>query len=254
MKVTIITVSYNSGNTIRKTLESVKNQTYNDIEFLVIDGHSTDNTVSIVQEFDNVDLFISEQDSGLYEAINKGVLLANGELIGILNSDDVFFDNYVISNVVEYHKHYKVDISVGDIVQYKNDIQNKKNKIVRFYSSKNWTPKVLKYGYMPPHPSMFVKKHIYSEFGLYKLNYLIAADYEIMIRYFLKNNVSWGYSGITTTKMLTGGVSTSGLKSYKMITKDIFQGFSENDIKFSKISVCFRFIFKIIELIKNNEK
>ena len=247
MLVSIITVSYNSQETIRKTIESVNSQTYNNIEFIIIDGESTDNTISIIKEFDNVDVLISEPDSGLYDAMNKGIFIAKGQLIGILNSDDIFFDDNVVSDVVQYHERSEVDISIGNIVQYKND------EIIRYYNSKNWKPKALKYGYMPPHPSMFVKKDIYKEFGRYKLNYFIAADYEIMIRFFLNYCISWGYSDITTTKMLVGGVSTSGFKSYKMITKDIFKGFNDNNIGFSRISIILRFIYKIIGYLKNNK-
>lgn len=249
MKVSIITVSFNSSNTIKKTFESVKNQNYNDIELIVVDGGSKDSTIAIIEEYKFcIDKFISEPDHGIYDAMNKGILMSTGDLIGILNSDDYLSNDSVITEVVKYHKNSIIDISVGNIIQFKN------SNFKRAYSSKKWSPKSLKFGFMPPHPSMFVKKNVYEKYGLYKLNYKIAADYEIMIRFFLKNNVSWGYSGVTTTKMLIGGISSSGLKSYKQITKDILQGFSENDIKFCRISVYLRFIYKFIEIIKKNEK
>ena len=245
MKVSIITVSFNSGNTIKKTLESVKNQDYSDIELIVIDGKSYDSTVSIINEYKSyVDKFVSESDEGIYDAMNKGIAMATGALIGILNSDDYLYDNKVITNIVKYHKNNILDISVGNVTQFNI------KRTIRTYSSKNWSPNKLKYGFMPPHPAVFVKKHVYDKFGLYKLNYGIAADYEIMIRFFLLYNITWGYSGITTTKMLIGGVSSSGLKSYRQITKDILQGFSENNIKVFKLFIKLRVIYKLIEFIK----
>lgn len=248
LKVSIITVSFNSCNTIKKTFESVKNQNYNDIELIVVDGGSTDSTISVIEEYKFcIDKFISEPDHGIYDAMNKGILMSTGDLIGILNSDDFLINDSVITKVVKYHKNNNVDISLGNIVQFKNNISK------RTYSSRKWTPKRLKLGLMPPHPSMFVKKDIYDRYGLYKLNYKIASDYEIMIRFFLRYGISWGYSGVTTTKMLMGGVSSSGVKSYKQITKDIYQGFSENNINFCRFSVQFRLIYKLFEFSTFNK-
>lgn len=246
MKVSIITVCFNSEKTIKYTFDSVRNQIYKNIELIVVDGGSIDGTLDIIESNnDIISKMISETDNGLYDAMNKGIQMAKGDIIGILNSDDIFYDNDVIKNLVQFHKTNDVDISIGNIVQHKTN-----GKIKRVYLSQNWSPIKLKKGLMPPHPSMFVSSKIYEKFDLYKLNYKIAADYELMIRYFLIYNINWLYSGITTTSMLAGGVSSSGFKSYIQVSKDIIKGFKENNIKVYNILIYLRVFIKLKDLLK----
>jgi glycosyltransferase involved in cell wall biosynthesis len=246
MKVSIITVCYNSAGTIKNTIESVKCQTYNNIEYIVVDGDSNDATVSIIQKNHNViSKWISEPDKGLYDAMNKGIAMATGDLIGILNSDDTFNSNTVIGEIVAFHHANNIDASVGNIIQHRED-----GKMVRFYSSRNWNPEKLKIGFMPPHPSIFFRKSLFRLYGTYELGFKIGADYELISRYFLRNKINWKYSGITTTAMLVGGLSSSGTQSYKLITKEIQKALSMNGILFSPFKIKMRFFWKIIGFLK----
>lgn len=246
MKITIITVCYNSSATIEKTIQSVANQTYKDVEYIVVDGNSKDKTVSIIEKHDDIiSRWISEPDKGLYDAMNKGVAMATGDLIGILNSDDTFNSNTVIEEIVNFHEENNVEASVGNIIQHREN-----GKIVRLYSSKYWKPEKLKIGFMPPHPSIFFKKELFDKFGNYDLGFKIGADYELITRFFLKNKIIWKYSGITTTAMLVGGLSSSGSSSYNLITTEIQKALSMNGIVFSPLKIKLRFFWKIIGFLK----
>jgi glycosyltransferase involved in cell wall biosynthesis len=246
MKVSIITVCYNSEDTIERTILSVSNQTYKNLEYIVIDGNSKDETLSIIKNNSSkISNWISEPDMGLYDAMNKGIAMATGDLIGVLNSDDTFNSSTIIEEIVNFHKYNNVDATVGDIVQHNED-----GGIVRLYSSKYWSPEKLKIGFMPPHPSIFFKKELFEKFGYYDLGFKIGADYELITRFFLKNDISWKYSGITTTAMLIGGISSSGFSSYKLITKEIQKALNMNGIEFTASKIKMRFFWKVIGFLK----
>ncbi|GGF08219.1 glycosyltransferase family 2 protein [Flavobacterium limi] len=246
MKVSIITVCYNSEDTIERTILSVSNQTYKNLEYIVIDGNSKDETLSIIKNNSSrISKWISEPDIGLYDAMNKGIAMATGDLIGVLNSDDTFNTPTIIEEIVNFHKYNNVDAIVGDIIQHKED-----GEIVRLYSSKYWNPEKLKIGFMPPHPSIFFKKELFEKFGYYDLGFKIGADYELITRFFLKNHISWKYSGITTTAMLIGGLSSSGFSSYKLITKEIQKALNMNGVEFTASKIKMRFFWKVIGFLK----
>ena len=246
MKISIITVCYNSATTLEKTILSVANQNYKDIEYIIVDGNSMDGTLDLIKKHqDKITHWISEPDKGLYDAMNKGIALATGDLIGILNSDDTFYTTNVVAEIAYFHQQNSIDASVGNIIQH-----NENGKIVRKYSSKYWTPDKLKIGFMPPHPSIFLKASLFATYGNYGLGFKIGSDYELITRFFLKNKISWKYSGITTTSMLAGGLSSSGSASYKLITQEIQKALSMNKISFSPIKIQFRFVWKIIGFLK----
>lgn len=246
MKISIITICYNSAQTLEKTILSVANQTYEDIEYIIVDGNSKDNTLTIIKKHgDKISKWISEPDNGLYDAMNKGIAMATGDLIGILNSDDTFHSSTVIEEIVAFHSNNTIDASVGNIIQHREN-----GKIIRTYSSKYWNPVKLKIGYMPPHPSLFFKRELFDKYGNYDLGFKIGADYELITRYFFKNKISWKYSGITTTAMLVGGLSSSGSGSYKLITQEIKKALLMNEISFSSIKIQFRFLWKIFGFLK----
>jgi glycosyltransferase involved in cell wall biosynthesis len=247
--ISIITVCYNSSKTIEKTFQSVQKQTYKNIEYIVIDGNSTDNTLAIIAKYNNIiTKNISERDKGLYDAMNKGIALAKGDLVGVLNSDDVFHDDKVLENIIKFHKNNYYEAYIGDVVQF-----NDRGKIVRRYSGRNWNPEKLKIGFMPPHPSLFVSRELFEKYGYYQLDFVSCADYELIIRFFLKNKVSWKYSNITTTAMLIGGISTSGIVSYKLISREICKALWKNNIKFSPAKIYFRFCWKILGIINRRK-
>jgi glycosyltransferase involved in cell wall biosynthesis len=246
MKISIITVCYNSETSIDKTLQSIANQTYKDIEYIIIDGGSTDGTLDLIEKYrHNITKQISEVDAGLYDAMNKGIQLATGELVGILNSDDTFFNNHVLEDVSNFHKKHVIEASIGDIVQH-----NEHGKIVRTYKADKWNPQKLKIGFMPPHPAIFFKRSLFDTFGLYELDFIIGADYELITRFFLKNNITWKYSGMTTTAMLIGGLSSSGMSSYKLISKEIGKALDRNNIDYSPLKVKLRGFWKIVGILR----
>ena len=247
MKVSIVTVCFNSGDTIEATIQSVAAQTYDDMEFIIVDGQSNDNTLDIIKRYEGVvTKWISEPDNGLYDAMNKGIEMATGDLVGIVNSDDTFNSTTVLAEIVAFHEVNSIDASIGNIVQHKSNGQ-----VIRLYTSENWTPAKLKIGSMPPHPSIFFQRSLFERYGNYLLDFKIGADYELITRYFLKNKISWKYSGITTHKMLIGGLSSSGLESYKLISKEISKALDNNSIRYSPIKIKFRFLWKLMGFVSS---
>lgn len=246
MKISIITVCYNSATTIEKTILSIASQTYKNIEYIIIDGNSKDNTLKTIKKYENnITKWISEPDKGLYDAMNKGIAMATGDIVGILNSDDTFNSDTVIEEIANFHVQNNIDASVGNIIQHKEN-----GKIVRIYSSRFWKPEKLTIGFMPPHPSIFFKRELFNKYGNYDLGFKIGADYELITRFFLKNNITWKCSGITTTAMLVGGLSSSGTSSYQLITKEIQKALTMNGIFFSPFKIKMRFFWKIIGFLK----
>ena len=248
MKVSIVTVTFNCGQTIQDTIASVKNQDYPFIEHVFIDGASTDGTQDIIKQ--NRSLpghFISEPDNGIYNAMNKGIKLASGSIVGILNGDDMFYDTGCISSVVEEFKKKKVEAVYGNLVYvtHKNV-----NSIVRYYSSENFTPKMFAYGHMPAHPTFFVHRDCYEKYGLFKEDYAIASDFELLLRFLGTHNISHSCLSKVLVKMRTGGVSTRGFKSNWVLNKEIVRACRENNVNTNVIKVFSKYIFKVFQFIK----
>ncbi len=248
MKISIITVVYNNKDTIGHAIDSILEQTYKDIEYIIIDGNSTDGTVDIINSYgDKITAFVSEPDKGIYDAMNKGIRLATGDVVGILNSDDFYINDEVIGRVVKEFEERGVDSVFADLVYVKPD--NLK-RYVRRYSSKKFKPSKFAYGWMPAHPTFFVKKVFYDQHGLYKTDYKIAADYELLIRFLHKYKLSYSYIDAVLTVMRMGGASTSGLKSNWILNKEILRGCHENGIRTSLAKIYSKYPKKILELIK----
>jgi len=249
MKISIITVCFNSSKTILDTINSINTQTYPNIEHVVIDGLSNDDTLQIINSnAQRNPVVISEKDSGLYEAMNKGISLATGDIVGILNSDDIFSDNHVLEQIAKFHLENKIDASVGNITQF-----NKSGKIVRKYSAKNWYPDKLKIGFMPAHPAIFFNRDLFEKYGNYQLDFITGADYELITRFFLKNKITWKFSNITTTSMLIGGISSSGYKSYKLCSIEIKKALEDNNIQFSYLKILLRILWKLKGFLNTKE-
>ena len=249
MKVSIITVCYNSEATIRDTIESVLEQTHLDIEYIIIDGASSDETLPIINSYGNkISKFISEEDKGIYDAMNKGVEVATGEIIGILNSDDFYENNEVISSVVKSLEFNSTsDIVFGNIVFVKPD---QLDNIVRHYDAKHFKPWKLKFGWMPPHPATFIRKNAYNTVGLYSLNYKISADYEMFVRLFLLHQLKFTYIDEVLVRMRSGGVSTSGISSNILLNTEIVSACRSNGIYTNIFMVLTKIPFKLLELVK----
>jgi glycosyltransferase involved in cell wall biosynthesis len=205
MKISVITVSYNSAKTIEDTILSVVKQTYSNIEYIVIDGGSTDGTLDICEKYrEKIRHLVSEKDKGIYDAMNKGLALASGEVIGILNSDDLYADDNVIAKVADKISSTGADALYADLV-YVDPVNT--NKIKRYWHSGNFQRKKFKWGWMPPHPTVFIRKEIYQQFGNFNLDLRSAADYELMLRFFYKQGVTPVYLPKIITRMRTGGES-----------------------------------------------
>jgi len=207
LKISIITVVRNNEKTIKDAIESVLGQTYKNIEYIIIDGKSTDGTVEVIKSYDNkISKFISESDKGLYDAMNKGIKLSTGDVVGILNSDDFYINEFVIERVVKEFEEKKTDSVFADLVYVKS--QNV-NKIVRYYDSGYFNPSKFAYGWMPAHPTFFVKRSVYEKYGLFRTDLKTSADFDILARFLYTHKISYSYIKEVLVKMRLGGVSTS---------------------------------------------
>ena len=217
MKISIITCSYNAVNTIEDTIKSVLFQKDADIEYIVIDGLSSDGTIDIIKKYaDKIYKFISEKDSGIYNAMNKGIKLAKGDIIGFLNADDVYFNEKVINEVVKVFENEKVDSVYGDLIYVSED----NNKIKRYWKSEDFNINNFRKGWMPPHPSFFARKDIYKKYGGFNENYQISADYDLMVKLLYNNKISTFYLPELLVKMKTGGVSNKISQTFKRLKED----------------------------------
>ncbi|NCO72191.1 MULTISPECIES: glycosyltransferase family 2 protein [Shewanella] len=211
MKVSVITATYNSARTIQDTLRSLEQQTYHDIEYIIVDGASSDETLELVKrECSRVTTVISEPDRGIYDALNKGILAATGDVIGFLHSDDVFATKESVQQIVNAFVKNKTDAVYGDL-QYVS--ASDPSKIIRLWKSGEYSKNKLKRGWMPPHPTFYMKREIYEKLGVFDLSYKIAGDYDSLLRYLWVGNVSMSYCEDVLIKMRIGGASNRSLKN-----------------------------------------
>lgn len=245
MKVSIITVTFNSVSTLQDTIDSVYLQDYSNIEYIIIDGNSNDGTVVIIQNnLDKVCKWISEPDNGLYDAMNKGISMATGDIVGIINSDDFYHRSDAISKVVDGFSDPNVDCVFADI-RFVNPINL--DKTVRYYSSKKFRLSSFAWGYMPAHPTFFTYRKNFLKYGLYRTDYKIAADFELMLRFLYKHKLSYRYLNIDLMKMRLGGVSTASLKSTFIINQEDLRACRENGLKTNYFRLYSRYFKKILE-------
>lgn len=243
MTISIITVCYNSESTISSTINSVLSQTYEKIEYIIIDGMSSDNTLKIVKSYSNrIAKVISEKDNGIYDALNKGISFSTGEIIGFVHSDDLLYDENVISKIASLFLKKEIDGVYGDL-QYVKKKQT--NKIVRYWKSSQYKSGMLKKGWMPAHPTFFLKKTIYLTHGKFNLKYKISADYDFMIRILKDNNLKFYYFSSIITLMRIGGNSN---RSIKNILNKIIEDYMI--IKLNNIGNIFTLLNKNISKLK----
>jgi glycosyltransferase involved in cell wall biosynthesis len=243
--VSVITVCRNSAGTIKDTIRSVLDQSYRNIEYIVIDGSSTDGTIDIIKSFGSrISKFVSESDNGMYDAINKGIKISSGEIVGIVNSDDFFYDNKVIELVAESFKEPELEAVFGDAV-FVNPLNTKKK--VRYYSSRNFNPGRFRFGYMPAHPSFYVRRVLFESLGYYKVNYTIAADFELLARFLYVNKIKYKYLAIPFVTMRMGGISNKNVFSNLTLNKEIARACMENEIKTNILNIYLKYFTKFFE-------
>ncbi|EJL65389.1 glycosyltransferase family 2 protein [Flavobacterium sp. CF136] len=248
MKVSVITVCYNRKATIGQSIKSVLDQDYPDVEYIIVDGNSSDGTKDIIKSYsDKITKYISESDNGMYDAINKGLGMATGDIVGLMHSDDVFYDTTVISKIVEVFKNNpNTDAIYGNGIYVTNDDEQ---KIVRNRIGGEYDYKRLKSGWLPLHPTVYIKKTIIDKYGNYNLNFKIASDTEFLLRYLFKYKISIIYLNTYIVKMRMGGLSTNYKRVLEVLKEDY------NIYKFHQISgIKVVFQKKILALIQYVKK
>lgn len=246
MKVSIITVTYNSAATVKDTLHSVKLQNYPDIEHLVIDGCSQDETLSIVQEFHHISNCISEPDKGIYDAMNKGIALAKGDIIGILNSDDFYADENVIADVIKHFEETNCEALYADLI-YIDPVQ--KGRVRRKWKSGSYDRANFMKGWMPPHPTFFVKKEVYDRLGGFDLRLKSAADYELLLRFLYVNKIATSYLPRVLVHMRSGGTSNRSIRNRIRAHMEDYRAWSFNGIKPKWYTIVLKPIRKVLQYL-----
>lgn len=245
MKVSIITATLNRASTLVRAISSVKRQTYDNIQHIVVDGASTDGTTSLVLPMlESKDIFQSEPDVGIYDALNKGLRLADGDIVAFLHSDDLYYDDHVISRVVEIFSDNSVDVVYGDVCFFS---KHKINTIRRRYRSDILSELNLAWGKMPAHPAMFIRRRIYDEIGYFKIGFKIAGDYEFLCRLVKYPNLKAFYIPRVLVKMQFGGVSTSGLMNTILLNKEVSQALYSNSIYTNMFMILSKYPSKILQ-------
>lgn len=230
MKVSLITATYNSEISIKTCLDSIVSQDYSDLEYLFIDGGSSDNTLSIIKKYRQNNPFIkmvSEKDYGIYDALNKGISAASGDIIGFVHSDDFLASSDIINDIVSMIKTESLDGVYGNL-QYVDKINTK--KIIRNWKSCHFKTGLLKNGWMPPHPTLFLKREVYQKYGLFDVSYRISADYDFMLRIFKDSELKFGYLPKVITKMRVGGASNRSIKNIIEKSKEDYRAIKSNNI------------------------
>ena len=246
--ISIITATFNSAKTLKDTIQSVLRQTNKDFEYLIIDGGSTDETIDIVKsyesEFSGRLKWVSEKDQGIYDAMNKGIKMASGDVVGILNSDDYFTSDDILQTVDNAFKSHEIDAIYGDIHFIRD---GNPQKCVRYYSSRMFRPFWLRFGFMPAHPSFYCKREIFDKAGLYSLDYKIGADYEMMVRLFKRHKIVSRYIHKDFVTMRTGGASTRNVKSRLTLIKEDVRACRDNGVYTNELFICMKFLYKMFE-------
>jgi len=255
LKISIVTISYNSATTIRDTIESVLSQTYLNLEYILIDGGSTDGTVEIIKEFesrfDGRMRWISEPDNGLYDAMNKGIRMASGNLVGILNSDDFYHRPESIEIIAEAFSDKRLKAVFADIRFVAPD---NLDKTVRYYSSAKFSPRRFRFGFMPAHPTFFTYKKYFEKFGYYQTDYVMAADYELLIRFLFVHKLKYKYLPVDLLKMRQGGRSTASIRRKLKFDSEIVRACKSNGIYTNTILLLFRGFEKLYEFFDTKNK
>ena len=248
MKISVVTVAFNAQATLPQTIESVLGQTYKDIEHIIVDGGSADGTLDIAERYKNkIAKFISQPDQGIYDAMNKGISLSTGEIVGFLNADDMFYDENVIQRIASSFTDNTLDCIYGNLVYVscKNI-----NHISRYWESREFCDGLFQKSWTPAHPTFYCRKIIYERFGFYRTDFKIAADVELMYRFLQKNHIRSKYINADFVRMRDSGVSNRGIKSTVVITREMKRAITENGGKFNLVKYLFFKFLKIGDFLK----
>ncbi len=248
MTFSLITPSYNSAATIARTIDSVLLQNYSDLEYIIIDGVSTDNTENIVLSYqDRINIkFFSEKDSGIYDAMNKGIKFASGEIIGILNSDDLFGNNKVLVQVAEAFNDSEVEAVYGDVRYFSNDI----NKITRYWRAGKYNENKLNNGWTIPHPTLFLRRSVYEKCGLFRTDFKLAGDYEFILRALKIYKIKLKYLPQVFVRMYNSGSSGSNLEQRIKGWKELKKAWYVNNLTLPRFFILRRILFKLTQYLK----
>lgn len=255
MKISVITATWNSAETVQDTIDSVLRQSYREVEHIIKDGGSKDDTVAIIER--NVPRYeecgkslkwVTDRDGGIYDAMNKGVEMSSGDVIGILNSDDFYTSDDVLEKLArEFEADADLEAVYGDIHFVKGDDLT---KCTRYYSSKSFRPWLLRFGFMPAHPSFYVRREVYEKYGLYDLDFRTSSDFEWMVRLFAKYRIKAKYLDMDFVTMRDGGESTAGLEAKKKVNHDIARSLKKHGIYTNQAFQMVRYGVKAMELLK----
>ena len=257
MKISVITATWNSGRTIGDTLRSVFNQSFNNVEHIIKDGGSKDDTLEICKNFEQEYYkdeckgrtinILSDKDKGIYDAMNQGVKAATGDVIGILNSDDFYTSDDVLARVAEeFEKNPELEAVYGDIHFVKDE--NLK-KCTRYFSSRYFRPWALRFGFMPAHPSFYVRREVYDKYGLYDLDFRTSSDFEMMVRLFVKEKIRSKYINKDFVTMRAGGESTAGLEAKRKVNRDIAGSLKKHGVYSNQFFQSLRYFWRIGEIV-----
>ncbi len=243
LKVSVITVCFNSASTIEDTIKSVINQSYPNIEYVIIDGGSTDGTPEIIKKYHkNIAYWVSEKDKGIYDAMNKGIRAATGDVVSILNSDDMYDSDTVIEEVVRILSEEGVDSCYGDALYVDRD---NIDKAVRYWKAGEFSRDNIRRGWMPCHPAFFVKKEVYDKYGIFRIDLPVVADYELMLRFLYKFKVSSAYIPKVTTRVRIGGDSRPGLLPTLKHTLGCYKAWQINELRVNPFALLLKPLSKL---------
>jgi len=246
LKVSLITVVYNAGNTLARCIDSVISQNYPDIEYIIIDGGSIDGTLQVIDQYrDFVSVIISEPDKGIYDAMNKGIMRATGDIVGTLNADDALADNDVLAAVAQTFEQQNADVVYGNL-----NVIGPQGSIIRRWVSKQSLRNSFNWGFMPPHPTFYCKRELFWKLGFYSLEFGSAADYELMLRFMHKHGVSGCFLNKVLVNMLAGGVSNSSLENRIKAWNFDLKAMRHNHIKIPVLTVVLKPLSKLHQFLK----
>lgn len=247
MKISVITVCYNSAATLARALQSVADQDWSDIEHIVIDGGSTDHTPQVLEQFEHLTSIVREPDTGIYDAMNKGLARVSGDVVCFLNADDQYASSTVLSRVAVQMQDHQLDAFMGDVCFFH---ETRPDRIVRRYRSERFTPARLAWGWMPAHPALFLSRAVVQRVGRFKVNYKIAGDFEYIVRAFHGQNLRYRHLPEVLVRMQSGGASTNGWRSKILLNQEVMRACRENGLQTNMFKLLMKYPVKMLELLQ----